>query len=183
MGQSGHGSGRGLEGIFFDDEEYRFTCGSIRNDGKYAASKTVTQIESSGVYAATPCDARRSSAMAKSQNPRNDWQIGRFAVPAGAMFTATRTDGRLFLHGFVCRRATRQSRSFLWRTLLQPNRYQFQLEKFLRHTLTQSPQSPRLMPSNVYSTWTNNAPLSFASMTRTVGTPAMTYSVLRQTHR
>jgi len=62
---------------------------------------------------------------------------------------------------------------FWWRTLLQPNRYPvFKLEKFLDTTLTQSPQSPRLMPSNVYSTWTNNAPLSFGIYDQDrVGTP------------
>jgi len=74
MGQSGHGvPGRGLEGIFFDDEEYRVHMWQYPNDCKYAASKTVTQYREQWRLRGHPCDARRPSAMAKSQNPRNDW--------------------------------------------------------------------------------------------------------------
>ena len=55
-------------------------------------------------------------------------------------------------------------------------------KNFFGTTLTQSPQSPPLMPSSLYSTWTNNASLSFGiSDQDRVGTPAMTYSVLQQT--
>ena len=34
-------------------------------------------------------------------------------------------------------------------------------KNFFETTLTQPPQSPPLMPSSLYSTWTNNASLSF----------------------
>ena len=175
----------GLEGIFFDDEEYRVRMWQYPNDCKYAASKTVTQYR----------EQWRLRGTRVMQDVLAQWPKAKIlvtigpnrsvtAVPAGAMFNGDPNwmGGYFFMGLFagapVGNHVISGGELYYNRTVTQFSNW----KNFFDTTLTQSPQSSRLIPSSLYSTWANNAPLSFGIYDQDrVGTPAMTYSVLRQT--
>ncbi len=175
----------GLEGIFFDNEEYRVHMWQYPNDCKYAASKTVTQYR----------EQWRLRGTRVMQDVLAQWPKAKIlvtigpnrsvtAVPAGAKFNGDPNwmGGYFFMGLFagapVGKHVISGGELYYNRTVTQFSNW----KNFFDTTLTQSPQSPRLMPSSLYSTWTNHAPLSFGIYDQDrVGTPAMTYSVLRQT--
>jgi len=175
----------GLEGIFFDNEEYRVHMWQYPNDCKYAASKTVTQYR----------EQWRLRGTRVMQDVLAQWPKAKIlvtigpnrsvtAVPAGAKFNGDPNwmGGYFFMGLFagapVGKHVISGGELYYNRTVTQFSNW----KNFFDTTLTQSPQSPPLMASSLYSTWTNNANLSFGIYDQDrVGTPAMTYSVLRQT--
>ena len=175
----------GLEGIFFDNEEYRVHMWQYPNDCKYAASKTVTQYR----------EQWRLRGTRVMQDVLAQWPKAKIlvtigpnrsvtAVPAGAKFNGDPNwmGGYFFMGLFagapVGKHVISGGELYYNRTVTQFSNW----TNFFDTALTQSPQSPPLMASSLYSTWTNNANLSFGIYDQDrVGTPAMTYSVLRQT--
>src|SRR6266480_902810 len=154
----------GLEGIFFDDEEYRVHMWQYPNDCKYATSKTVTQYREQWRLRGT-----RVMQDVLAQWPRAKILVtigpnrSVTAVPAGAMFNGDPNwmGGYFFMGLFagapVGNHVINGGELYYNRTVTQFSNW----KNFFKTTLTQSPQSPRLMPSSLYSTWTNHAPLSF----------------------
>src|SRR6266403_2153970 len=175
----------GLEGIFFANEGNGVKRWQYPKDCKYAASKTVTQYR----------EQWRLRGTRVMQDVLAQWPKAKIlvtigpnrsvtAVPAGAMFNGDPNwmGGYFFMGLFagapVGKHVISGGELYYNRTVTQFSNW----TNFFDTALTQSPQSPPLMPSSLYSTWTNNANLSFGIYDQDrVGTPAMTYSVLRQT--
>ena len=175
----------GLEGIVYDNEEYNVHMWQYPGDCKYASSKTAAQYQEQwrlrgtqvmqAIIATWP-QAKILVTIGPNRSVRN--------VPSGAMFQGDPNwmGGYFFMGLFagapIGNHVISGGELYYNRTVSQFSNW----KNFFGTTLTQSPQSPPLMPSNLYSTWTNNAPLSFGIYDQDkVGTPPMTYSVLRQT--
>jgi hypothetical protein len=175
----------GLDGFFFDNEEYNVHMWQYPGHCKYASTKTAAQYQEQwrlrgtqmiqAIIAQWP-QAKILVTIGPNRSVR--------AVPAGAMFNGDPNwmGGYFFMGLFagapVGGHVISGGELYYNRTVTQFSNW----KNFFDTTLTQSPQSPRLMPSSLYSTWTNNATLSFGIYDQDrVGTPAMTYSVLRQT--
>jgi hypothetical protein len=175
----------GLEGFVFDNEEYNVHWWQYPNDCKYASTKTAAEYRNQwrlrgtqvmqAIIAQWP-QAKILVTIGPNRSVR--------AVPAGAMFNGDPNwmGGYFFMGLFagapIGKHVISGGELYYNRTVTQFSNW----KNFFDTMLTQSPQSPPLMASSLYSTWTNNANLSFGIYDQDrVGTPAMTYSVLQQT--
>lgn len=175
----------GLEGIFFDNEEYNVHWWQYPGHCKYANTKTAAQYREQWRLRGTQV---MQAIIAQWPQAKILVTLGPnrsvTAVPAGAMFNGDPNwmGGYFFMGLFagapVGGHVISGGELYYNRTVTQFSNW----KNFFNTALTQSPQSPPLMSSSLYSTWTNNAPLSFGIYDQDrVGTPAMTYSVLQQT--
>jgi hypothetical protein len=175
----------GLEGFVFDNEEYNVHWWQYPNDCKYARIKTASQYREQwrlrGTQVMQAIIAHWPQAkILVTIGPNRSIK----AVPAGAMFNGhPNWMGGYFLMGLFAGAPTGNhvingGELYYNRTVTQFSNW----KNFFDTTLTQSPQSPPLMPSSLYSTWTANNSLSFGIYDQDrVGTPAMSPSVLQQT--
>lgn len=175
----------GLEGIFLDNEEYGVHWWQYPDDVVYAGTKTVSEYQEQWRLRGTQV---MQAIIAEWPQAKIVVLIGPnrsvTAVPAGAMFQGDPNwlGGYFFMGLFAAAPGGNHVISggelYYNRTVTQFSNW----KTFFETTLTQSPQSPPLMPSSLYSTWTDNASLSFGIYDQdTVGTPVMSYSVLEQT--
>ena len=163
-------------GFFFDNEEYNVHWWTYPNDCKYASTKTASQYREQwrlrGTQVMQAIIAQWPNAKilvtvdpfySSSKYGYPDWLGGFFAV---GMFAAA--PGHMINGGEHYQARTTDDFS-KWLN-------------FMKVTLTQSPNSPPLIPSGLTSTWQAQMNQSFGIYDQDKrGTPAMTYSVLQQT--
>src|SRR5438093_3592401 len=165
----------GLEGIFFDDEEYRVRMWQYPNDCKYAASKTVTQYR----------EQWRLRGTRVMQDVLAQWPNAKILVTIDPYRSSSDRGNPSWLGGFFAMGMFAAAPGHM---INGGERYQLRTTSdfanwlnFMTNTLTQPPSSPPLIPQTLISTWKAQINQSFGIYDQDrVGTPAMTYSVLRQ---
>jgi len=173
----------GMEGIFFDNEEYNVHIWQYPANCKYASTKTASQYQqqwrlrgqqvAQAILAQWPT-FKMMHLIGPNRSVHN--------VPAGAMFQGDPDwmGGYFFMGMFAGAPGHIINGGELYynRTVSQFANWL----NFDQTTLTQPPQSPPLISSSLFSTWqAQNNQLFGIYDQDTVGSPAMTPSVLQQT--
>jgi hypothetical protein len=159
----------GLEGIFYDNEEYRVRNWDYPQDCKYASVKAASQYQeqwrlrgqqvAQAILAHWPCFKIMHLVCPRNGTWLNGFFfMGMFAGAPGHVISG----GELY--------SIRTTSGFSnW-------------INFEDNILSQPPYSPPLIPSSLFTTWTSQNKQSFGIYDQdTSGSPAMTYSVLQQT--
>jgi hypothetical protein len=166
----------GLEGIFFDDEEYGVHMWQYPNDCKYAGSKTVSQYQ----------EQWRLRGNQVMQAVVAAWPNAKILVTIGPWYSNSTNGNPKWLGGFFAMGMFAAAPGHM---INGGERYQLRSAgdytnwmNFMTNTLTQAPNSPPLIPQTLVSTWKTQINQSFGIYDQDrYGTPAMSYSVLQST--